>query len=147
MKTPLLWTYNDGGRKGTGRSVRNDAGDCVVRSIAIATGRMYETVYRDIADLSAAMGGRRTARDGVSKKIYRPYIEDECDGVWTPTMGIGTGTTVRLALEDFPRHGRYIVAVSKHMTAVIDGVVHDTFDPTRDGTRCVYGYFKVWGDG
>lgn len=22
------------------------------------------------------------------------------------------------------------------------GMVHDTFDPSRDGTRCVYGYWK-----
>jgi hypothetical protein len=25
--------------------------------------------------------------------------------------------------------------------AVIDGVIHDTYDPSRDGKRCVYGYF------
>jgi hypothetical protein len=24
---------------------------------------------------------------------------------------------------------------------VIDGVIHDTFDPSRGGTRCVYGYW------
>jgi hypothetical protein len=31
--------------------------------------------------------------------------------------------------------------VSKHYCAVIDGVIHDTSDPSRDGTRCVYGYW------
>jgi hypothetical protein len=25
---------------------------------------------------------------------------------------------------------------------VIDGVVHDTHDPRRGGTRCVYGYYQ-----
>lgn len=39
--------------------------------------------------------------------------------------------------------GRLIVAVSRHLCAVIDGVIHDTFDPSRDGTRCVYGYFQA----
>jgi len=29
----------------------------------------------------------------------------------------------------------------KHTTAVIDGIIHDTYDPSRAGTRCVYGYF------
>ena len=24
-----------------------------------------------------------------------------------------------------------------------DGVVHDTYDPSRDGTRCVYGYWRI----
>lgn len=39
--------------------------------------------------------------------------------------------------------GRLIVAVSKHLTCVIDGVIYDTHDPSRGGTRCVYGYFTA----
>ena len=31
--------------------------------------------------------------------------------------------------------------LSRHMCAVIDGVIHDTYDPSRDGTRAVYGYY------
>jgi hypothetical protein len=31
---------------------------------------------------------------------------------------------------------------SRHLVAVIDGVIHDTHDCSRDGTRCVYGYFQ-----
>ena len=31
--------------------------------------------------------------------------------------------------------------LSGHLAAVIDGVVHDIHDCSRDGTRCVYGYF------
>ena len=38
--------------------------------------------------------------------------------------------------------GRLIVAVSRHYCAVIDGVIHDLYDPSRNGTRCVYGYWK-----
>jgi hypothetical protein len=38
--------------------------------------------------------------------------------------------------------GRLVVAVSKHYTAVIDGVIHDTHNPQREGKRCVYGYFS-----
>ena len=34
--------------------------------------------------------------------------------------------------------GRLIVRCSKHTTAVIDGIIHDT-----NGTRCVYGYFTA----
>ena len=55
-------------------------------------------------------------------------------------MGIGTGTTVHLAVGELP-DGPVIAALSKHMCAVIDGVVQDTYDPTREGTRCVYGYY------
>ena len=31
--------------------------------------------------------------------------------------------------------------LSRHITAVVDGVIHDTHDPSRKGTRCVYGYW------
>jgi hypothetical protein len=31
--------------------------------------------------------------------------------------------------------------VSRHMVAVIDGVVYDNHDSTRGGSRAVYGYW------
>ena len=37
--------------------------------------------------------------------------------------------------------GRLVVSLSRHWTAVIDGVIFDTHDPSRRGTRCVYGYW------
>jgi hypothetical protein len=62
-------------------------------------------------------------------------------------MGIGTGTTVHLRDGELPM-GRLIVACSRHYVAVIDGVIHDTSDPSRDGTRAVYGYYyKEQSDG
>ena len=38
--------------------------------------------------------------------------------------------------------GRLIVTVSKHECAVINGVIYDTSDPLRGGTRCVYGFWS-----
>jgi hypothetical protein len=60
---------------------------------------------------------------------------------WVPTMEVGSGCQVHLRADQLPP-GRLVVSVSKHLVAVIDGVVHDT-DPEvdRDGTRCVYGYW------
>ena len=40
------WEPNDGGRKDAG--FRGECRDCVVRSIAIATGMEYRRVYEDI---------------------------------------------------------------------------------------------------
>jgi hypothetical protein len=64
--------------------------------------------------------------------------------VWTPTMTIGSGCRVHLRDGELPM-GRLVVSVSKHATAVIDGVIHDTHDPARGGTRCVYGFWKLEG--
>lgn len=63
---------------------------------------------------------------------------------WVPTMQIGQGCKVHLRAEELPA-GRLVVSVSKHETAVIDGVINDIYDCSRDGTRCVYGYYiKEW---
>jgi hypothetical protein len=55
-------------------------------------------------------------------------------------MGIGTGCRVHLRAGELPG-GRIITRLTGHLAAVIDGVVHDTEDPGRAGTRCVYGYW------
>ena len=42
--------------------------------------------------------------------------------------------------------GRIVVSLSKHYTALVDGIIHDTHDPSRGGTRCVYGYWTQKDD-
>jgi hypothetical protein len=57
-------------------------------------------------------------------------------------MQIGSGCKVHLRADELP-NGRLVVHTSRHSTAVIDGVIHDTYDPSRGGNRCVYGYWKL----
>lgn len=135
------WILDDGGRGAAGYAVANDAGDCVVRAIAIAGGLDYGAVYRTLADRSAAAGGRRSARDGVAPSVYRTLLA-EWGWEWTPTMRVGEGCRVHLRADELPP-GRLVVRLSRHLAAVIDGTVRDTTDPSRGGTRCVYGYWKV----
>lgn len=127
------FVYDDGGRAGAG--YKGDTRDCVTRAIAIATGRPYQDVYDA---LYAAAGS--SPRNGVPRKAYDPYLA-EAGWTWTPTMRIGSGCTTHLRADELPP-GRIIARLSRHLCAVIDGVVHDTFDPSRDGTRCVYGYWS-----
>jgi hypothetical protein len=140
----VVFRYDDGGRAAAG--FKGNTGDCVTRAIAIATG----TPYREVYDALTALGkqervGKRKprqshARTGVYKETTREYLLSQ-GWLWTPTMQIGQGCKVHLRAGELPR-GRLIVAVSRHLTAVIDGVIHDTFDPSRNGTRCVYGYYR-----
>lgn len=67
---------------------------------------------------------------------------EELGFVWTPTMFIGQGCKVHLRKGELPT-GRLVVKVSRHLCAVINGVLHDTHDCTRRGKRCVYGYWKL----
>ena len=142
---PLPWAYDDGGRAAAG--FRGQAGDCVTRAIAIATGLPYRQVYDGlgvIARLWACPAGCHSsvagsARTGLDPAVCRLYL-GELGWAWTPTMGIGTGCRVHLRAGEVPA-GRVITRLSGHLSAVVDGVVRDTGDPGRGGTRCVYGYF------
>lgn len=140
----IKFTYNDGGRAEAG--FKGTARDCVTRSIAIAAQLPYKEVYAEVQRRSKARekGKRRSnARTGVytRKGWFRDYM-DELGFDFVPIMAIGSGCRVHLRSNELPS-GRLVVSVSKHYTAVINGVVHDTFDPSREGTRCVYGYFRL----
>jgi hypothetical protein len=56
-------------------------------------------------------------------------------------MLVGSGCKVHLKEDELPK-GNLLVRVSKHLTAVVDGIINDTFDCSRDETRCVYGYYS-----
>lgn len=137
------FTYNDGGRAAAG--FKGDTRDCVTRAVAIATGRPYKEVYDEVnarvraKNSSGKLGSRYSARSGVQPDVARQYLK-ELGWEWVPTMKIGQGAKTHLRADELPG-GTIIVKVSRHLAAVIDGVVQDTFDPSREGTRCVYGYW------
>lgn len=146
----MNFEHDDGGRAEAG--YKGTAGDCVARSIAIASGRPYREVYAALADGMAGMRKtkrikeskiKRSARNGVYTKTkwFRDYMIS-LGFEWTPTMQIGSGCNVHLRSDELPA-GRLVVAVSRHYTAVIDGTLRDTYDCSRDGTRCVYGYWRL----
>lgn len=142
---PFVW--DDGGRVAAG--YRGTADDCVCRAAAIVTGRPYQEIYDLINELGrgervgpTGKRSRSTARTGVYKDTTRKLMAG-LGLQWTPTMGIGTGCRVHLAPGELPG-GRLVASVTKHIVAVIDGTIHDLDSGvSRDGTRCVYGYWKA----
>jgi hypothetical protein len=138
----IRYVYDDGGRADAG--FRGSTGDCVTRAGAIVTGRPY----RDVYDIVNVLGGqertrgrrRSSARLGTFNVTTRRVME-ALGGEWTPTMHVGSGCTVHVREDELPG-GNIVVRLSRHCAAVIDGVLHDTYDSSRGGTRCVYGYWK-----
>ena len=135
--------FNDGGRQSAG--YKGSTGDCVTRSIAIVTGKPYKEVYDALNQLSESerTGKRKkkksNSRTGVFKATSKKYLLS-LGYEWIPTMQIGQGCKTHLRADELPS-GKLIVKVSKHMTTMIDGVINDTHDCSREGSRCVYGYF------
>ena len=168
----MKWKRDDGGRQEAG--FNGDTGDCVTRSIAIATEKPYREVYDALNSTRDAMRQTKrvrgsSARTGVNRVIYDKYLKS-LGWEFVPTMKIGEGCKVHLDPAELPS-GRIICRLSHHLCAVIDGVIHDTFNPNRDkwwefepdhgqelkpgqfrnangvctphdGRRCVYGYYR-----
>ena len=147
----MQFIYDDGGREASG--YKGKTGDCVTRAVAIATGLPYHEVYDRLAEgnatqritkrTSAKIAGKRTASHGISteRKWFKDYLKS-MGWRWVPTMHIGSGCRVHLKADELPS-GRIMVRLSRHYTVVIDGVIHDTYDCSRDETRCVYGYWYL----
>lgn len=151
----MEWIYDDGGRAAAG--FKGDTGDCVCRSIAIATGKPYKEVYDRLNEIAKEehKGKRKkgvsNARTGVYKHTRRKLLA-EYGWKWIPTMKVGVGCTVHLCAEELPK-GVIVVEVAGHNVCVIDGVLHDTYNSSvkqyyddegnlvTNDRRCVYGYY------
>ena len=138
--------FNDGGRAEAG--YKGQTGDCVCRSICIVTGKPYNEVYQALAEgnftqrkSKHSKKGKRTAANGINtkRKWFNEYMVS-LGFKWVPTMFVGVGCKMHLKKEELPT-GKIICNVSKHFVAVVDGVINDIYDCSREGTRCVYGYY------
>ena len=128
----MSFVKSDGGRS---LYFKGEAGDCVVRAVAIAA----DLDYKDVYDLfKAKMGKGKSPRNGVPKKIYHPFLLS-LGFEWIPFMGIGTGCRVHLRKKELPS-GILICSLSRHLCCVKDNTIYDTYHPGAD--RCVYGVYK-----
>ena len=147
----LDFQFNDGGRKFAG--YKGFTGDCVCRATAIATGISYQTLYDELTvrtkewrinsnsrQAYLAKPKDDSPRQGVPMKVLRTYLKDH-GWTWVPKMFIGSGCKFHLRQGELPINKALIVQVSGHITAVINGVLNDTYDCSRNATRCVYGYY------
>jgi hypothetical protein len=143
----MNYVFNDGGREAAGFKGQAP-GDCVTPA-GLPYRQVYDALYRKLEDYAGSHSDRTakritrgrglrgtTPRNGVSRRVYEPYLAS-LGWEWTPTMHIGQGCRIHLRKDELPA-GRLIVRVSRHLVAVIGGVIHDTYDDHRDGTRCVY---------
>ena len=147
----MQFVYSDGGRKDAG--FRGNAGDCVCRAIAIASGIPYKDIYYKLAHGNCTQRngkyskrGPRTASEGIRvQRVWFKRFMQKLGFEWVPTMKVGQGCKVHMRDGELP-NGRLVVNLSKHCAAVIDGVLFDTHDCSRDGMRCVYGYWRWTGE-
>lgn len=102
----MKFIFNDGGREAAG--YKGQVNDYVVRAIAIATGKLYDEVYRELRALckkekpSKTRAGTSSPRSGIHSVTYRPYLES-LGWVWYPKMLVGKGCEVHLSADELPK--------------------------------------------
>lgn len=146
----MAFVHDDGGREAA--AIPDDKSDCVCRAVSIATGTAYREVYDALSTLAEAehvnldrygrpstRGVRSSPNTGVRQSTTRHYLESQ-GWVWVSMTQAGQGCSVHLSAGELPT-GSIVVVVEGHTVAVINGVIHDTEDPSEGGTRPVYGYF------
>jgi hypothetical protein len=122
------WIYDDGGL-GRGDILRQD---CVPRSIAIAAQLDYDEVYDRIAELASDFVYEDGStygehHDGLFEGVSEVGVPKEAIEDYLTELGF-TWHRCGLGDDPLPTTGRLIVEMPGHFTAIIDGVVHDTWD-------------------
>lgn len=125
----------DGGRVQSKRPRQTN--DCTVRALAIATGADYDVAYDTLKE-----AGRKCSRGFHFRKWAAKHSFNGFAFEWMPFPAVKGQRRMNPATfcKQFAE-GRYIVKTAKHVFAIIDGVVHDSWEQRAD--RCIYGCWKV----
>lgn len=135
MKAEFVW--HDGGRAGAG--FVGHTGDCVVRALAIATGKNYRNVYDKIFDASG-----KTPRKGVVVSVTDQILSADgfnCVKLDPPQpfedlSDISQGIVV-------VRFASVYGSTRGHLCTVVDGTIYDTWDASRDDRYVVDQYWTA----
>lgn len=108
-------------------------GDCVVRALSRTLDQDWERTYIEICLQGLMMCDMPSANHvwGAylrAKGYRRAILADECPECYT----------VRDFCRDYPK-GRYVLALSSHVVAVVDGDYYDTWD-SGDEAPLYYWY-------
>ena len=108
----------------------------------------YKKIYNHINHLEKTIkvckneiGG--SAREGVRPRVYKHYLEKELNFKWVSLCRIGQKEKTHLKTSELPKNKTLILRLSNHLTCVKNGILYDTYDCSREGTRIVYGYWVV----
>lgn len=134
----MKWIYNDGGRAKTGYT--GFTSDCATRAISIVTGKPYISVYEKINEFAKLGSNWRVRNSTAMTGVYVETIKDVLkytsqSWVYVPVKVRATDTL----LDTLPKNG-VILVLNSHVCAMIDGVIHDTFNPFAHGNRKI-----LWG--
>lgn len=104
----------------------NNISDCVVRSLSVLEDKPWREMYDELTDLAGDVG---LMFDRVE------FIEDYLDDRYPRQCHYSK--TIGEFAKEYP-YGRYAATMKGHITAIIDGNIIDTFDPSERVMRCAW---------
>jgi len=110
-------------------------GDCVIRAFALAAGITWLEAFDALCEHA-----RKTYSVPNCHTNYIPLFKEL--GYQRIACKAVKGKS-RMTAEEFckkHRKGRYMLRISNHLAAVVDGKVRDSWNPAN---KCVYSYFVV----
>lgn len=114
---------------------RYDKGDCVIRAFAMAA----DITWLEAFDLLVE-NARKTYNVPNYKTNFGKVFENF--GFERKSVKVVAGKK-RMTVEDFckkHKKGHFILEVAHHVTAVVDGVCYDQWNPAN---KCVYVYWEL----
>ena len=100
--------------------------DCVIRSLSVLTNRDWEDMYKELVYYSSQKG---YMTDNVE------FVEDYLDNRYPRECHYSK--TIGEFAKEFPK-GKYAITTQGHITALVDGYIIDTFDPSNRIMRCAW---------
>lgn len=120
----MKWIFNDGGREAAIHDGHGDTigflkqmGDCATRAIAIATGI---PIAREKYERR-----RKQPNHGIYNGLIQRYMTELG---WKRTLCQQFGRENKMQFGDLPQKGRLVVVTTRHCCALINGVLHDTWN-------------------
>lgn len=104
----------------------NLVNDCTVRAISLATYRSWDDTYKELANEARKKGLMMDSTEFIESYLDERYYR-ECFHETTLDEFISTHL-----------NGIYIISMPGHLSAVIDGVNYDTFDPKSRIIWCAW---------
>lgn len=131
----MMWIYRNGIPP---TPVRGERPSCVACAISNASNIPYLEVVCELKKLAKLERGGSTVRrsnlnNGFRRITYSKLL-DKLGAVWTEER-------TSFEEENLPISHRLVVSVPNHLSAIVNGEIHDLFDPRANDHRR-FGYYQ-----
>lgn len=104
----------------------NDISDCVIRALSLLENKSWRETFDELSYLAG--------NDGLMFDRVE-FVEDYLDDRYPRECHYSK--TIGEFAKEYP-YGKYAVTTNGHITAIINGIIYDTFDPSNRIMRCAW---------